>query len=209
MGQMTHPTCFNEAIHMEHDQPMGQMTHPAFGDDPQEALMHLASGFFGPDLLPSTVHVEAERVPEPFAGLLVHHEHMTTVLEQYHGAGVVLDVLEDHLIGDVYDRKVLLRTPRTGEVVEVGIARIHFRYTSDAVRDEILRRKAPLGDILIRHDVLRRIEPKWYFRCEPEGPLATAFGRPLRRPVYGRMGVIYCNGAPAIELLEVVTDGRS
>lgn len=194
---------------MEHEQLMGQVTHPVLGDDPQEALIYLASGFFGPELAATTAHVEPGQVPEPFSGLLVHHEHMTTVLEQYHGAAVVLDVLEDHLVGDVYDRKILLRTSRAGAVVEVGIARIHFRYTSDAVRDEILRREAPLGDILIRHNVLRRIEPRWFFRCEPEGPLAMAFGRPLNRPVYGRMGVIYCDDAPAIELLEVVTDGSS
>ncbi len=178
-------------------------------DDPGEALSRLACGFFGPDLATTTVSVEPDQVPEPFSGLLVHNEHMTTVLEQYYGAAVVLDVLEHHLAGKVYDRKILLRMARTGEAVEVGIARIHFRYTSDAVRDEILRREAPLGDILIRHKVLRRIEPKWFFRCEPEGPLAAAFGRPLNRPVYGRMGVIYCDEAPAIELLEVVTDDRA
>lgn len=179
------------------------------GKDPCEALNHLASGFFGPDLAATTICVDPDQVPEPFSGLLVHNEHMTTVLEQYYGAAVVLDVLEDHSAGEVYDRKILLRTARTGEAVEVGVARIHFRYTPDAVRDEILRREAPLGDILIRHNVLRRIEPKWFFRCEPAGPLAGAFGRPLGRPVYGRMGVIYCDEAPAIELLEVVTDGRS
>lgn len=178
-------------------------------DDPHEALSHLASGFFGPDLAETSVPVEPEEVPEPFSGLLVHHEHMTIVLEQYYGAAVVLDVLEDRLAEDVYDRKILLRTARTGEVVEVGVARIHFRYTSDAVREEILRRGAPLGNILIRHNVLRRIESKWFFRCEPSGPLAGAFGRPMSRPVYGRMGVIYCDEAPAIELLEVVSDGRS
>ena len=178
-------------------------------NDPLEALSHLASGFFGTDLAATSVCVEPDQVPEPFCGLLVHHEHMTIVLEQYYGAAVVLDVLEDRLVGDVYDRKILLRTSGMGQAIEVGVARIHFRYTSDAVRDEILQRKAPLGDILIRHNVLRRIESKWFFRCEPEGPLAGAFGRPLSRPVFGRMGVIYCDEAPAIELLEVVTDGRS
>jgi len=178
-------------------------------NDPHEALSHLASGFFGPDLAATTVPVEPDQIPEPFSGLLVHNEHMTVVLEQYYGAAVVLDVLEDRLTGNVYDRKILLRTSRTGEAVEVGVARIHFRYTSDAVREEILRREAPLGDILIRRNVLRRIEPRWFFRCEPAGPVAAAFGRPLDRPVYGRMGLIYCDEAPAIELLEVVTDGRS
>jgi len=194
---------------MERDQLMGRMTHPTSCDDPHEALIHLAGGFFGPDLADAMTCVPPEQVPEPFSRLLVHHEHMTTVLGQYHGTPVALEVLEQRLAGDVYDRRILLRASDTQRVIEVGVARIDFRYTSDPVREEVLQGRAPLGEILIRHDVLRRIEPLWFFRCEPADPLSQPFGRPLDGPIYGRLGVIHCNGSPAIELLEVVTGQRA
>ena len=76
-------------------------------------------------------------------------------------------------------------------------------YVSKEVRDEIRAKRAPLGDILIRHNVLRRISPRWYFRFPGHTPVAQAFGE-TGGDVYGRVGTIYCNEEPAIDLLEVV-----
>ncbi len=172
--------------------------------DPHDALLSLAGEFFGPALVEGASAVDAAQVPEPFNKLLVHHEHMTTKLQEYHGVPVELEVVEARVRNDVYQRKILLTAAGTNHVVEVGVARIDLRYTSDDVRRAIEARQAPLGDILIAHDVLRRIEPKWYFRFEGGGPLIAAFDRPLDLPIYGRVGVIYCDHEPAIELLEVV-----
>jgi hypothetical protein len=75
------------------------------------------------------------------------------------------------------------------------------------VRDEILRKQMPLGAILIKHDVLRRIKPRWFIRCPATGPLMRLFGRPSTpEDAYGRIGTIYCNDEPAIELIEIVTN---
>ena len=176
-------------------------------DDPLSALEALGAEFFGPDLVAEAVLVPREDVPPPFDALLVHEEHMTTSLQRYHGTPIALEVLEDLSADNDYMRKILLTTAAK-HVVEVGVARIDLQYTSDEVRAEILERKAPLGDILIRHKVLRRIEPKWFFRFEGPGPLLAAFDRPLDGPVYGRVGIIYCDEAPAIELLEVVSPDK-
>ena len=64
----------------------------------------------------------------------------------------------------------------------------------------------PLGAILITNEVMRRIEPKWYFRFTADAPMAAHFAG--GGAAYGRVGIIHCDGAPAIELLEVVTDHK-
>lgn len=129
---------------------------------------------------------------------------MTTTLAAYHAVKVAVQVLDEHIDGDTYERKIILTPSGSSHVIEVGVVRINLGYTSREVRAEILRRAAPLGDILIRHNVLRRIEPRWYLRFDPHGPIPAAFDRQLSGPVYGRLGTIYCDDAPAIELLEVV-----
>ena len=83
--------------------------------------------------------------------------------------------------------------------------RLDFRYMDDAVRDEILRKQMPLGAILIKHNVHRRIKPRFFLRFPPGGPVLGLFGANESRPVYGRLGTIYCDDEPAIELLEIVT----
>jgi hypothetical protein len=82
--------------------------------------------------------------------------------------------------------------------------RIHLPFCSDAVREAILAEQTPLGRILIEHDVLRRIEPTAYFRVRPGSYLRGWFGRPDPFSTYGRLGIIHCDGQPAIQLLEVL-----
>jgi hypothetical protein len=90
-------------------------------------------------------------------------------------------------------------------VVELGIVRIHFALVPRPVRDEITAQRSPLGDILIRHNVLRSVEPRWFWRFSSPGPLLHSFDDPGLTEVFGRVGVIMVHGAAAIELLEVVT----
>ncbi|MCG8407453.1 MAG: hypothetical protein MI923_19815 [Phycisphaerales bacterium] len=177
-------------------------------DNPHDALLDLGSDFFGPDLVDATL-MPPDQVPSPFDGLLVHNEHMTTSLQRYHGLPVELEVLEERTNQDLYHRKILLTVQGTDHVVEVGVARINLGCTSDDVRAEIQKRETPLGDILIRHNVMRRIEPRWFFRFERPGPLIAAFDRPIDGPVYGRVGMIYFDEEPAIELLEVVAPDKA
>jgi hypothetical protein len=78
-----------------------------------------------------------------------------------------------------------------------------------AAREEILRKQSPLGAVLIKHDVLRRIKPRWFLRFPPNGPVLGLFGDvKSAEPAYGRIGTIYCNEEPAIELLEIVVNTR-
>ncbi|MFQ5412137.1 MAG: hypothetical protein ACE5EC_07555, partial [Phycisphaerae bacterium] len=137
-----------------------------------------------------------------------HHDHMTTALRRYHGQPVALEVLDERNLDEIYTRKILLTIGDTRHVVEAGVMRTYMPHIPDEVREEILLHRAPLGDILIRHDVLRRIEPRWFFRFEDSGPLAAAFDRPLDTPLHGRLGIIHCHDQPAIKLFEVVAADR-
>lgn len=177
-------------------------------NDPRVAIDHLAGEFFGLRLADEAEILAPGEVPAPFDSLLVHESHMTTVLEKYYGRALRLEVVEDRLFGSVYARKILLSLADSNFVVEVGAVRIHLQHTADAVREAILRRERPLGEILISHQVLRRIEPKWFLRFQGFAPIVSAFDRPMVAPVYGRVGIIHCDGEPAIELLEVVSGDR-
>ena len=173
-------------------------------------LLELCAPFLAGDVGfdPQCAVVQPEEIPHPDDQLLVHHEHMTVALERFHGSPVDVHVQDEHLdtAGELYTRRIFL-TPQSAprKPVEWGIVRLDFRYMDDAVRDEILRKQMPLGAILIKHDVLRRIKPRWFLRFPPGGPVLGLFGAAEPRPVYGRLGTIYCDDEPAIELLEIVT----
>jgi hypothetical protein len=159
----------------------------------------------GAALRPQCVVVQPNEIPHPTDALLVHHEHMTEVLQRRYGRPVDVRVHDEHLDGNFYTRKVSLTPVGGGPIVEWGIVRIDFRFISDAVRDEILAQETPLGAILIKHDVHRRIKPRWFMRFPAHGPMLSFFGDSSEEPLYGRIGTIYCNEEPAIDLLEIVT----
>lgn len=144
-------------------------------------------------------------MPEPFERLLAHHDHMTTKLGDHFGRPVELDVIEYDLDGDLYRRKIRLKLAGRDDIVEFGVVRIDLSYTPDSVREEILERRTPLGDVLIRHNVLRRIEPRWYLRVSGGCPMFSETIAATTGDTFGRVATIYCNDEPAIELLEVVT----
>ena len=174
----------------------------------EAALQDLCRPFASATFCPECVIVQPDQIAYPQDQLLVHHEHMTVVLEKHHGETVDVHVLEEHLDagGDIYTRKICLTTRNGGKPVEWGVVKLDFRYMDPQVRAEILKKELPLGAILIKHDVLRRIKPNWFLRFPPDGPLVRWFGAPPGpgQPYYGRVGTIYCNEEPAIQLLEIV-----
>jgi hypothetical protein len=185
------------------------VSHNKLSDSPvtESALHELCRPFVRGDFSPQCFVVQPDEIPFPQDQLLVHHDHMTVVLERHHGAAVDVHVLEEHLDGDIYTRKISLTPTGTNNVVEWGVVRLDLRYIAPEVRDEILKKQLPLGAILIKHDVLRRIKPRWFLRFPPGGPVLNLFGdTQTSEPAYGRIGTIYCNEEPAIELLEIVVN---
>lgn len=154
---------------------------------------------------PEVEYVPADQVPAPYAALLVHDQHMTLTVEARHGCPVDVRILARVQNGDFYARKIVLVKRGTDQVVQFGIVRIRLSYCDPEVQREIVAGQTPLGRILIEHDVLRRIQPTAFLRVLP-GPAPTSwFGSGGRRPTFGRLAYIHCDGKPAIELLEIVT----
>src|SRR5205085_8432790 len=116
-----------------------------------------------PDV-PRAEPVAAEDVPEPYRQLLVHTHHMTVTVERFYGEPVDVKVLACRRDGDEYARKILLSLHATHAIVQFGLVRINLGVCPPAVKAEIVEGKTPLGRVLIRHDMLRRIEPVGYLK---------------------------------------------
>jgi chorismate-pyruvate lyase len=163
-----------------------------------------ARGAFEPDC----VAVQPENIPFPEDDLLVHHDHMTIVLQRHHGSAVQVHVLEEHLDGDLYTRKIALTPAGSNKIVEWGIVRLNFKYMPSAVREEILGKQMPLGAILVKHDVHRRIKPRYFLQLPEASSIVGLFDAKNSDPLYGRIGTIYCDDEPCIEVLEIVLNTK-
>lgn len=149
--------------------------------------------------------VSADGVAEPSRSLLAHDHHMTVTLEQHHDSPVEVRVLESRLDDHHYSRKILLSRKTDGAVVQYGIVRLDRSVLSPEVQQEIEQQAAPLGRILIDHNVLRSVKLLSLLKIQCGPDLAEAFGIQVGDICFGRTALIYCDGSPAIELLEIVS----
>jgi hypothetical protein len=170
------------------------------------ALDHLVSLFYR-DIaeLGTFEEVLAESVPEPYRQLLAHHEHMTVAVEKHHGCPVDVVVLTAQRTGDYYSRKIVLHRQSDRRPVLYGIPRLNLRLVDDDVRREILSENKPLGRVLIDHNVLREVQLASLYRVVPGPDLCELFSLTQPLATYGRTAFIYCDGFPAVELLEIVS----
>lgn len=151
--------------------------------------------------------VSEEEMPPVYRHLLAHEEHMTVTVEEYYGVRVDVEVIAKRHQGTQYSRKILLHKSDDRTVVQYGIVRINFGYLPHDVQTEILSESAPLGTILIRHNVLRRVRLLSLWRVEMGPDLQHLFRVDAPHTTYGRTAVIDCNDEPAIELIEIVREG--
>jgi chorismate-pyruvate lyase len=172
--------------------------------NPQDELKALI-GLFPDDrpLIERAEHIPSATTPEPYKQLLVHDYHMTVTMELYHHSPVDVHVLAKRLDGDTYCRKILLTKQATGQVVQFGIVRFDMKSVSAQVRAEIVREQTPLGRILIEHDVLRHIDLGAILRITAGPSLSECLKMPLHEQTYGRLATIFCDGRPAVDLLEI------
>jgi chorismate-pyruvate lyase len=143
-------------------------------------------------------------VPLQYRRLLVHGGHMTEALERHHGGALTVHPYRIRREGDVYGRRIDLRVAGQGAPVMTGIMIFNLALVGTAVRDEIVRAESPLGEILIRHRILRRVKTDAVLEFDPRDPLAARFGLAAPRSAYGRLATIDCDRRPAVDLLEIV-----
>ena len=143
--------------------------------------------------------------PAPYDELLAHDKHMTVTVERFHDSPVDVRVLEVHKSRTHYSRKILLTRQSDGAVVQFGLVRLCLDFLEPDVRQEIESQDAPLGRILIEHDVMREVQLISLWKVTPAEGLRKLFGLESSDVTFGRTALIYCNGVPAVDLLEIVT----
>ena len=167
-------------------------------------VVRLMLAFFGDSEVPLARPVAATAVPLPYRSLLVHSGHMTEVLERHHGGALDVRPYRIRREGDIYGRRLDLRVAGSAAPVMTGIMIFNLALVSATVREEIVRAESPLGEILIRHRILRRVAPDAFLEFDPRDPLVARFEAPSSRPAYGRLATIDCDRRPAVDLLEIV-----
>lgn len=184
----------------ENPRPTGASSSDACPD--VEALVRL----FHPRLadLGAFRAVAAAELPDAARQLLVHQYHMTVTVEAFHRSPVNVMVLNRHVTPTHYAREILLARQSDGRIVQYGIMRVALDCLEPTVRAKIESQAAPLGRILIEHNVLRSVELCSLWRVAP-GPALTRHLPPgAAGELYGRTALIHVNGQPAVELLEIV-----
>ena len=157
----------------------------------------------GQPLFESAEHIAREATPEPYHRMLVHEHHMTVTMESYHDCSVDVEVVDSKYEEDLYCRKILLRKHGTNQNVQFGIVRFNFGFVTDSVREQIESESIPLGRVLIQHNVLRHIDLGAIVRFRAGAGLSRYLQMETGQETYGRMATIFCNGAPAVDLLEI------
>ncbi len=174
---------------------------------PDVRIEHLLALFYGP---PSSADElgrfePVSHVPAPFDRLLNHNEHMTVTVEAFHRQRVDVRVHRSRREGPWYAREITLVGTESGRVVQYGIVRLDVTSLSPDVWKQVESRSIPLGRVLIEHNVLREVQLQGLWRVQTGPVLAERLGVPVGQVIYGRTALIFCDGEPAIELLEIVT----
>ena len=174
--------------------------------NPLIELKELCSLFPEPEGEPlylNAEHVARESTPEPYRRMLVHEHHMTVTMESYHKTSVDVEVVDSRYEADLYCRKILLNKQGTNDPVQFGIVKFNFEFVTDSVREQIESESIPLGRVLIQHNVLRHIDLGAIVKFEAGPGLSRYLHMDVGQETYGRMATIFCNGAPAVDLLEI------
>lgn len=173
---------------------------------PSSADLDTLIGLFYPqaDALGRFESRRDDELSEDYRKLLAHSRHMTVTVEQRHGSNVDVEVMDVRRTDMHYSRKILLRRQSDHRVVQFGIVRLALSAVAEPARSEILSEQIPLGRVLIKHNVLRSVQllGLWQVACGPD--LASLFSVDVGHVTYGRTALIYCDGEPAVELLEIV-----
>ena len=107
--------------------------------------------------------------------------------------------------GNWYSREITLQTHDTKRVVQYGIVLLNVDSLEPVVWQRIERQEVPLGRVLIEHNVLREVQLCELWRVKAGPNLANLLGIEQGTTLFGRTALIYCDGEPAIELLEIVS----
>jgi hypothetical protein len=149
--------------------------------------------------------LDADELPEPYRALLAHRSDMTSTLAEYHGAPIVLRVLNRVVMPQWLARRSVLEVESTKRAVEFGVIRIHTPLLPESARALVLEGRLPLGRILNEHAIRYESCPGGFFRVESDGVMSKVFQ--LERPagLYGRCNCLSDpTGRPIAEVIEIL-----
>lgn len=172
-------------------------------NDPIDTLIELF--YSSRDELGEFSPIEASELSPQFQSLLAHHDHMTVTLEAWHNSLVEVRVLEEHRNHDHYSRRIVLARQRDRVPVQFGIMQVNLAGLPDIVRLEIESQALPLGRIMIRHHLMREVEPCQLWRIRPAKELLHHMNCSDGDQLFGRTARILVDGELAVELLEIVS----
>jgi chorismate-pyruvate lyase len=136
--------------------------------------------------------------------LLAHNDHMTVALESFHKSPVNVAAVAEWRDEASYARTSLLRRRSDGTVVQFGMMRIWLNDLPNAAQQEITNKQAPLGRVLIEHNVLREVELITLWKIKPGPVLVEHLGLSGTEPIFGRTAQILVDERPTVQLLEIV-----
>ena len=85
-------------------------------------------------------------IERPYQQLLSHDRDMTSTLADFHGGEVVLKVIQEYRVADLYMREVILSVG--DKPVEYGLIEIHLQNFPEDLQERITGKGEPLGNIL-------------------------------------------------------------
>lgn len=148
--------------------------------------------------------ISVEELPRDARVLLAHHDHMTVALESYHESPVNVDAVAEWRDEASYARTSLLSRQSDGAVVQFGMMRIWLTDLPAEAQNEITSKRAPLGRVLIDHNVLREVELITLWKIKPGPVLQGHLGVSAKQLIYGRTAQILVDERPTVQLLEIV-----
>jgi len=148
--------------------------------------------------------VTVDRLSTAARTLLAHTDHMTVAHESFHHSPVSVHALDEWRDEASYARASLLSRQSDGAVIQFGIMRIWLADLPEAAQEEIASKKAPLGRVLIDHNLLREVELITLWEIKPGSVLREHLQVNEKSPIYGRTAQILVDERPTVQLLEIV-----
>jgi chorismate-pyruvate lyase len=157
-----------------------------------------------PQELATFESVAGSVLPPAYRQLLDHDSHMTIAVEAFHQSPVDVRVQRTLRNQGRYSREIVLVARNSGKVVQYGIVRLRPDQFQRDVWEQIQEGETPLGQVLIQHNVFRQVELIALWKVTAGPALSKMLEVAAGTQTYGRTARIFCDGEPAIELLEIV-----
>jgi len=154
--------------------------------------------------LPRCTEARVASMPFPFSKLLPFNHHMTHTLEAHFQQPTKLQVYSSKKTDDVYARAITLSIENSragGELkIQFAILCVYLQYVPPQARKEILEEKIPMGRILKQNNIATHVQLQSVIKVQESEELS----KHITLPTYGRTALIFCDGKPAIHVLEIL-----